>query len=263
MQSKEWAFLLDLQRAELSICSGALSFLQSDFWGRFKASFGWEALAFSAVWKCAESSITKPLLVLRRPLAPGLSISYIPWGPELPPLPELPTETVADWRWAACNELALALRPLLGANTVFIRFDPPWFIENPLKSSSEPAELPPAPFLRSGADIQPPDTVLLDLTRPMEDIIADMKPKWRYNARLALKKGVTVRRAGAEEAGVFYSLLEETARRDGIAIHNIDYYRTLLEYGRQTNNSAIQNPESLSNVNLYLRNTREMSWPEL
>jgi len=252
MQSKEWAFLLDLQRAELSICSGALSFLQSDFWGRFKASFGWEALAFSAVWKCAESSITKPLLVLRRPLAPGLSISYIPWGPELPPLPELPTETVADWRWAACNELALALRPLLGANTVFIRFDPPWFIENPLKSSSEPAELPPAPFLRSGADIQPPDTVLLDLTRPMEDIIADMKPKWRYNARLALKKGVTVRRAGAEEAGVFYSLLEETARRDGIAIHNIDYYRTLLEYGRQTNNSTIQNPQALPKTSLYL-----------
>jgi len=80
-----------LQKAELSACDEAATFLQSGFWGRFKARFGWEALAFKADWKSAEvesnktSVETKPLLVLRRCLAAGLSMAYIPWGPELPP----------------------------------------------------------------------------------------------------------------------------------------------------------------------------------
>jgi lipid II:glycine glycyltransferase (peptidoglycan interpeptide bridge formation enzyme) len=59
-----------------------------------------------------------------------------------------------------------------------------------------------------------------------------MKPKWRYNIRLAEKKGVRVIRA--DEAGLdrFYALLRETARRDGIAVHGRDYYETLFAHRR-------------------------------
>jgi lipid II:glycine glycyltransferase (peptidoglycan interpeptide bridge formation enzyme) len=38
-----------------------------------------------------------------------------------------------------------------------------------------------------------------------------------------------VKTCSAEELDIFYSLLKETAQRDGIAVHNIDYYRTLFE----------------------------------
>jgi lipid II:glycine glycyltransferase (peptidoglycan interpeptide bridge formation enzyme) len=226
--------LLDLQRTDLSFCDEAASFLQSGFWGSFKARFGWEALAFRAAWRCGEggggalsagealagndaSFETKPVLVLRRRFAPGLSLAYIPWGPELP--------ARCSGRDAAVRELAGALKKILPGGTVFIRFDPPWYSEYPGAS-------PPPPFIRSGADIQPPDTVLINLAQPMESLMEQMKPKWRYNARLALKKGVAVRRAGAGETGVFYSLLEETARRDGIVVHGIEYYRALLEHNR-------------------------------
>jgi lipid II:glycine glycyltransferase (peptidoglycan interpeptide bridge formation enzyme) len=150
-------------------------------------------------------------------LAAGFSLAYIPWGPELP------DDFPADARNAALTELAWFLRNALPRNTVFIRFDPPWYTQEP----ETPAPLP-LPFIRSGADIQAPDTVLLDLTQGMDSLIEKMKPKWRYNAGLALKKGVTVRRAGAEDTGVFYGLLKETAGRDGIAIHGFEYYREIL-----------------------------------
>jgi len=253
-----------IQKAELSACDGAVSFLQSGFWGAFKARFGWEALAFKVKWGAGNSTTNQhqptrteeefdttsswsnklkigshSLLVLRRRLAAGLSLAYVPWGPELPPGFPADLSGAMEERAAILRELALALKKLLPRDTAFIRFDPPWFTEG---SDALPPGIPP-PFIRSGADIQPPDTVLVDLTQPMEEIIARMKPKWRYNARLALKKGVTLRRAGVEGINVFYDLLKETAKRDGIAIHGIGYYRTLLAEG--SSNPSLQ-------INLYL-----------
>jgi lipid II:glycine glycyltransferase (peptidoglycan interpeptide bridge formation enzyme) len=130
-------------------------------------------------------------------------------------------------RNAALLELALSLKAFLPKDTAFIRFDPPWH-------SEDPAALPPAPFMRAGADVQPPDTVLIDLSGGEEAVLAGMKPKWRYNARLALKRGVLVRRADGEGLEQFYALLKETAGRDGIAIHGIAYYRTLFSHSRDS-----------------------------
>ena len=213
--------MLSLKEVDLSACDEAGSFLQSAFWGGFKARFGWEALAFMAQWETGES---KALLVLHRRLAPLFAMAYIPWGPELPPSFN-DTE-----RWKAIMELAASLKKLLPKNTAFIRFDPPWFLETRFLEG-EAAPVPP-PLRRAASDIQAPDTVLVDLTQSMELILAQMKPKWRYNARLALKKGVKLRRTGVEEIGVFYELLKETARRDGIAIHSMEYYQALFEEGR-------------------------------
>jgi hypothetical protein len=51
----EAGVLKNLQKADLLFCDGAESFLQSGFWGGFKARFGWEAFAFRAVWGNAVS----------------------------------------------------------------------------------------------------------------------------------------------------------------------------------------------------------------
>jgi len=75
----------------------------------------------------------------------------------------------------------------------------------------------------------------------MESIFEQMKSKWRYNCRLALKKGVKVRQAKKNEITVFYELLKETSKRDRIAIHGLDYYKALFE---------IEN--NLSEIRLYL-----------
>ena len=201
----------NITAADLSVCENADSFLQSAMWGRFKARFEWEARAFVVDWIDGGA---RPLLTLSRRIAPGITMTYIPWGPELPAEgPSSPN---------AATELARALRPFF-PHAAFIRFDPPWFTED-----GAPPELP-APFKRAAADIQPPDTVLVDLTPPPEDILAAMKPKWRYNTGLAEKRGVAVTQRGEQGIDIFYHLLAETAQRDGIAIHRVEYYKALFE----------------------------------
>lgn len=205
--------------AELSVCDAADNFLQSGFWGSFKARFGWNARSFILEWQDGNKT---PLMLIRRRLLPGISFAYVPWGPVFQKDLELSDEgkskTLAD--------LAEALRHLLPKDTAFIRFDPPWYTEG--------IHTPPPkiflPFSRSGADIQPPDTVLINLEDSLEAILEAMKPKWRYNIRLAEKKGVTVRRADEEELDTFYKIYETTAKRDGIAIHGIEYYKTLFSH---------------------------------
>jgi lipid II:glycine glycyltransferase (peptidoglycan interpeptide bridge formation enzyme) len=167
----------------------------------------------------------------------------------------LPIDTPAE-QTVALQELSAALRAHLPANTLFIRFDPPWgtVVDNDhsreaeatpkldAESASPPPRVdtfPPQPIppaRQAPANIQPPDSVILDLTQPDEALLNAMKSKWRYNIRLAEKKGVTIRylegEAGATE-GVdsFYRLYLETAERDGIAIHSKAYYADLLRRG--------------------------------
>ena len=223
MNLRSASFLRELQPADTASLDGAASFLQSGFWGAFKARFGWAAQGFIARWTLDPAGAADiPLLVMRRRLGPGVSFAYVPWGPELPA--GFPPGAAARTR--ALTELAQALRGFLPLSTAFIRFDPPWYDEGP------PLPLE-RPLLRAAADIQPPDSVLVNLQGAEADILGAMKPKWRYNIRLAEKRGVTVRRADEAGLPVFYRLFQETGRRDRIAIHSAAYYETLFALSRE------------------------------
>jgi lipid II:glycine glycyltransferase (peptidoglycan interpeptide bridge formation enzyme) len=227
----------------MEACKDASTFLQSGFWGSFKACFGWNVRAFKAYWDSGYGTEqVLPLMVIRRRLAPGCSFAYVPWGPEVPE--DFSVEDKAQ----ALAELAPALRPFLPGDTVFVRFDPPWAVEEMPDEGEECSLARPltfgAPFVRASANVQPPDTVLIDLTpATMDKVVESFKSKTRYNARLALRKGVTVINTGLGGLDDFYFLLKETARRDGIAIHSIDYYRTLFEHAA---------PYEMVDIRLYL-----------
>jgi len=229
-------YIREIIESDLSVCKNAHTFLQSAMWGEFKSRFGWAAKAFLVSWQQTETQETFPLMVLCRRLAPGFSFAYIPWGPEMP-------ESFSnDEKPEAMAQLAKKLKTFIARNTAFIRFEPPWAVgkeqrtENKEKLtvnseqfSDNDKQFLAAGFKRAAAVVQPPDTVIVDLTASCEDILAAMKPKWRYNVSLALKKGVQVNSGGIKELEIFYQLLKETALRDGIAVHNFDYYKTLFE----------------------------------
>lgn len=125
-----------------------------------------------------------------------------------------------------------ALRSAAGsvpADTVLLRWDCPWQSADFDDAVARAAGLRPSPMR-----IQPPDTVILDLRGTEEELLAAMKSKTRYNVGLASRRNVEVRVVGsgdddAEEAlTAWYRLYRDTARRDRIAIHSLEYYRRVF-----------------------------------
>jgi lipid II:glycine glycyltransferase (peptidoglycan interpeptide bridge formation enzyme) len=188
--------------------------LQSGFWGRFKQAHGWTAHPFS-VEIAGQAGPAFGMLVLTRRLLHVFTIAYVPFGPVM--------DTPAG-RAAMLSSLARVLRGFLPRTTLFLRFDLPW-----KKAGEEPGAGTSRPrIVKSASDMQPPNTVVVDIAPHPEQILASMKPKTRYNVRLAAKKGVIVEEGGPGDLDRWYSLYEETSRRDRIAIHSRAYYRGLL-----------------------------------
>ncbi len=79
-------------------------------------------------------------------------------------------------------------------------------------------------FAPSRQSIQPRSTVLLDIRADEETILQRMKSKWRYNVRLAQRKGVRVRQASLDDLSAFNALMAVTGARDGFGVHAPAYY---------------------------------------
>jgi len=210
-----------LEKNEDAVSTG---FLQSRFWADFKALADWSYYRYDvSIDEGASNAAPFALSVLERGLGAGLRFAYVPHGPE--------TGSVsgdAD-RVALLVALAEALRTRVSRSCLFIRFDPAWYIAESETAAATPPERPVfSEPLRKASDVQPPDSVVLDVARSDDEILAGMKPKWRYNVRLAEKKGVTVASEGAAAIADFYALYETTSARDHIAIHPMSYYERLF-----------------------------------
>ena len=191
--------------------------LQSAFWGQFKASFGWQPRRFACDGK--------PVLVLIRPLAAGLSLAYVPHGPSLEGTAD-PGEFLAG--------LGHGLSEFLPGGCFCIRFDLPDQASPCLLSNLEGAR----GIEKAPVDIQPPDTVVLSLEAGEDEILKGMKSKTRYNIRLSKKKGVRIVEGGEDDLDDWYALFEETGRRDRIALHSRDYFGTLFSLARSFGEGA-------------------------
>lgn len=100
-------------------------------------------------------------------------------------------------------------------------------------------------IVRAPHDMQPKQLFIIDIDKGEEEILAQMKPKTRYNIKLAQKRGVTVAGVGrnADEnikVEKFLELIKKTANRKEVVFHKPDYYKQMLQN------------ISEDNLNLYL-----------
>jgi len=102
---------------------------------------------------------------------------------------------------------------------VFFRFEPR--SEFPISNIQYP--------ISKTIDIQPSQTLILDVSGSEAEILARMSQKTRYNIRLAGKKGVKVRQGSAADFEDFWRLLDKTRERDKFRLHPKNYYRRMLE----------------------------------
>jgi lipid II:glycine glycyltransferase (peptidoglycan interpeptide bridge formation enzyme) len=179
--------------------------LQSYYWGELKTRFGWEAERWARV---EHGEICAGAQVLLRRILPGLVVAYVPRGPVL---------ADADFLRALRNRAA-------DSSPFLFKLEPDW-----LEGDERTSLLRPAGWLPSDETIQPRASIRIDLTHSLDDILGSMKPKWRYNIRLAEKKGVTVREAARAELDRFYELMQVTASRDKFPIHPPAYYRAAFD----------------------------------
>ena len=195
------------------------SLLQSWSWGAFQESLG-RTTAHIGVEK--NGLLVGSALLIKHDLPLGQSYAYCPRGPVLR------GQHLGRPDPAALKECLSEIKQQARAwGAMFVRIDPP---------------LPPGgqdhflefSYREAANQIQPRVTALLDLKQPREQILANMKPKTRYNIRLSLKKNVTVRQS-IDRADVerFLALNRLTTQRDGFVAHEDQYYQTQVqELGR-------------------------------
>lgn len=90
-------------------------------------------------------------------------------------------------------------------------------------------------IVKAPRDIQPRELLVMDISIPEETILSQMKPKTRYNIRLAEKRGVkvfTTREPKYQEA--FLDLIEKTSDRKEIHSHPRVYYEKFFDVFPET-----------------------------
>jgi lipid II:glycine glycyltransferase (peptidoglycan interpeptide bridge formation enzyme) len=168
--------------------------LQTGEWGELKSAFGWKPV------RIVNGDAGVQILFRKLPL--GFTIGYIP---KANPSPSL---------WPNIDSVSKQNR------AIFLKLEPDLWN----------GQIPDTPYLKletSPYNIQPPRTLIVDLTAPEVEILARMKQKTRYNIRLAEKKGVTVR--AWDDLPAFHQMMLTTGGRDGFGVHSEEYYRRAYE----------------------------------
>ena len=76
-----------------------------------------------------------------------------------------------------------------------------------------------------------PYTAVIDTTLTEEEILTNMKPKGRYNIKLAEKKWIVVKETEKTDKNIklFYNLMMETTSRDWFNWNSLDFYKIFLQ----------------------------------
>ena len=197
-------------------------FLQTCGWGAVKSMHGWPAQRVAIIENghggrdpfAALADGTARILagaqILYRRVA-GVSLAYTPRGP------------LVDWHDTRTSAYLLSAIDRLARShrSIYLKIEP-----NLPHSAETDALLHLHKFRPSTETVQPIGSILVPLDLPTQDaMLAVMKPKTRYNVRLAQKRGVTVRLARTDDDFArFYALMQATGSRDQFGVHSHAYY---------------------------------------
>jgi lipid II:glycine glycyltransferase (peptidoglycan interpeptide bridge formation enzyme) len=200
--------------------------LQSWDWGELKAGATWKPLRLAL---CAGDSgrIVAAAQVLQRtawhvPAYAG-HLAYVPQGP------------VLDWQAVVGDGESLP-RLFLSGLRAFLRERGALAlqVEPHLEATTAAGQAALAALheldFQAARPVQPVRTIILDIQPDEETLLAGMREKWRYNVRLAVRRGVEVSVArGGEDLQAWYALLTATGERARFGIHTFAYYRRVWQ----------------------------------
>jgi len=169
--------------------------LQTGEWGELKSAFGWKPV------RIVNGDVGVQILFRKLPL--GFTVAYIP---------------KANLDQSLLPEIDLACKQ---NRAIFLKLEPDSWADSPLPAGERLG------VRESPHNIQPPRTIIINITNSEEEILVKMKQKTRYNIRLAEKKGVTIRTSNDIES--FHKMILVTGGRDGFGVHSLEYYKRAYE----------------------------------
>ena len=172
--------------------------LQTGEWGELKSAFGWKPV------RIITGNAGVQILFRKLPL--GFTVGYIPKS--------LTNQFVSGQLWDEIDSVCRQHR------AIFLKLETDLWNDFPLLGGEGRVRVSPH-------NIQPPRTIIINIKKSEEEILARMKPKTRYNIRLAEKKGVTVR--AWDDLESFHKMMLVTGVRDNFGVHSLKYYKRAYE----------------------------------
>ena len=205
---------------------------QTSSWGHFQEKIPYRGKYWIVVLENEKGKIIGGSMVIRHLMRNKYSWLYCARGP----LFDYNSKNLQ----VTVNLFLDALKPIAKKEkAVFARIDPPLKLgaDNKVKASAEALTLKKVKGFRvSHNGFQPEHTLMLDLTKSEAEILAQMKPKGRYNIKLAEKKGVTVRKSDTnnkkqlkKDLDCYHKILHETTMRDKFYGHKKYFYEHMLK----------------------------------
>lgn len=183
------------------------SFLQSWAWGEMQKELG---ISFWRLVEEEQGRISAVALVIKRELPIGRSWLYVSRGP---------ISVGATFMAPGLQEKLISLA--YEQKAIFVRIDPAY---------TEASAGKPVRWRKADHEVQPKRTIILDLNKSNEELLAAMHPKTRYNINLARKRGVTIRWAADEAAvDVFWQLAQAVMSRGDFRYHPLPYYQAMVK----------------------------------
>ena len=141
------------------------------------------------------------------------------------------SKIIFGWQYAACpkgpvvgkvrmmnDEVRIyetIINYLKNKNCIFFRIEP----ESIIHHSSF--------IIHHSIDINPSATLILDLKKSEEELLAGMHQKTRYNIHLAEKKDLKI--ISEKNFEIFWQLMNQTGQRDKFSLHRKSHYEKVLE----------------------------------
>ncbi len=185
------------------------SFLQTSHWAKVKSPhWSSQALVLSE-----GGNIVAGALIFELKLPFGQMLRYIPYGP---------LWTDDGNRDAILKELSAEKAGLA------LRLEPYYEAREKLDRTFSRLG-----FHRTGHSYQPEETIILDLTKPEEELLAEMRQTTRRYIRQAERAGLSVLEdPTGEKLPEFYRIMKDVSSRVGFGIHDSGYYESIFhEFG--------------------------------
>ncbi|QPC81910.1 peptidoglycan bridge formation glycyltransferase FemA/FemB family protein [Phototrophicus methaneseepsis] len=178
--------------------------LQLSAWGDLKSAYGWDA---GRIALRDEGHIIAGAQILFRKLPLRLgTMAYIPFGGYV----------TASSQWPALWHAIDAYCQEQGA--AFLKWEPGLYLDD------ERPDFAVLGFRGSPQTIQPPNTILLDISDSDDDIMARMNQGTRRKIRKSLKNDIRYYEAEPGDVTKFTNLMHITGERNEFGVHEPDYY---------------------------------------